>query len=178
MGEKWSKAVEDWERVLGFDSALLGPSGAATKTLASDGIRRSKKMIEGGNSQSSASAPKPKSKPAFKPKPIPSSGPEPPSEAVLALRKANAAAEAEEEAKADAKAGVDAKINAWKGGKETNIRALISSLDMVLWDEILAGGLKVGMHEVITEKQVKIKYMKVIARLHPDKVCLCPFSAK
>jgi hypothetical protein len=41
---------------------------------------------------------------------------------------------------------------------------------MVLWDEVLAGGLKVGMHELIAEKQVKIKYMKVIARLHPDKV--------
>jgi hypothetical protein len=65
---------------------------------------------------------------------------------------------------------IEARINTWKGGKETNLRALLASLDTVLWDEVLAGGLKVGMHELITEKQVKIKYMKVIARLHPDKV--------
>jgi hypothetical protein len=73
------------------------------------------------------------------------------------------------------KDSVEARLNAWKGGKESNLRALIASLDSVLWDEILQGGLKVGMHELIAEKQVKIKYMKVIARLHPDKVRAGPF---
>jgi hypothetical protein len=89
---------------------------------------------------------------------------------VSELRKANAVNDAEDAQRMALKDSVEARLNAWKGGKESNLRALIASLDSVLWDEILQGGLKVGMHELIAEKQVKIKYMKVIARLHPDKV--------
>lgn len=168
MGEKWSKAVEDWERVLGFDIALMGPAAQSTKTLASEGARRARKMLE-PPSEPIAAAPKPKSKaaPVVRPsKPLDMAN----SKAVGEMRKASQAAEAEDAQRIAWKDVVDAKVIAWKGGKETNLRALIASLDTVLWDEIMAGGLKVGMHELITEKQVKIKYMKVIARLHPDKV--------
>ena len=164
MGEKWSKALEDWERVLGFDPALMGSAVSSTRTLASDGINRARKMLE-----------PPKPKPAFRPgpsraKPVKPADSMIPSKGVEDLRKAEQAAEAEDAQRIAVKDSVDAKVVAWKAGKETNLRALIASLDIVLWDEILKGGLKVGMHELITEKQVKIKYMKVIARLHPDKV--------
>ena len=55
--------------------------------------------------------------------------------------------------------------------KETNIRALLASLDMVLWEEILSGGVKVnGLGELVTNIQVKKGYMRAIARVHPDKV--------
>jgi hypothetical protein len=90
--------------------------------------------------------------------------------AVSELRKAASAAEAEDTQRMAAKDGVDAKIVAWKAGNETNIRVLMSTLHKVLWEEAVAGGLKVGLHELVTPKQVKIKYMKVVARLHPDKV--------
>ncbi len=57
---------------------------------------------------------------------------------------------------------------AWKGGKETNIRALIASLENVLWPEL--GWKKVGMNELVMENQVKIRYVRAIAKVHPDKV--------
>jgi hypothetical protein len=78
------------------------------------------------------------------------------------------AAEAEDQAKHDLKDTVDAKIIAWKGGKEQNIRALIASLENVLWPAL--NWQKVGMHELVTPNQVKIRYTKAIAKLHPDKV--------
>lgn len=168
MGEKWSKALEDWERVLGFDATLVGADAGNTKTLASEGVRRAKKMLSGDVSANGNAVPKvapSRPKPAPRKPAVVSK-----SVAVSELRKANQAAEAEDAQRTAVKDSVDAKVAAWKGGKETNLRALIASLDTVLWDDVLSGGLRVGMHELITEKQVKIKYMKVIARLHPDKV--------
>ena len=76
----------------------------------------------------------------------------------------------EDQQKHELKDVVDARILAWKGGKETNLRALIASLENVLWPEL--GWQKVGMHELITPSQVKIRYTKAIAKLHPDKVRL------
>ena len=163
MGEKWNSAVEDWERVMAFDGILLGSTAAVTHNLAADGARRSKRMLEGGIR--STAKPKAVTPPAsVKPVDVMKS------QAVTELRKANRVIDAEDEQRIALKDTVDIKLASWKSGKETNLRALIASLDTVLWDEILSGGLKVGMHEIITEKQVKIKYMKVIARLHPDKV--------
>jgi hypothetical protein len=166
MGEKWIKAVEDWEKILGFDAAILGSSAGKTRNLAAEGLRRSKHMLDGPP----PSAPvKPTSKPVITPKSRPAQVDR--SEAVSTLRAAAKVQELEDQQRLQLKDSTEARINTWKSGKETNLRALLASLDIVLWDEILAGGLKVGMHELITEKQVKIKYMKVIARLHPDKVC-------
>jgi hypothetical protein len=59
-------------------------------------------------------------------------------------------------------------VNAWSKGKEDNIRALISSLDSVLWPEL--GWKSVGLGQLITPQQVKISYMKAVAKVHPDKV--------
>ncbi|WWD22767.1 hypothetical protein CI109_107260 [Kwoniella shandongensis] len=175
MGEKWKNAVEDWERLMSMDMAILGNSATATRNLAAEGARRARKMMDDGgnnNSSSTSSTANTKAKPKIAPKPVAPSKPSDveSSAAVADLRKAAQAAEKEDEQRHLIKDTIDAKLNAWKGGKESNLRALIASLDTVLWDEILKGGLKVGMHELITEKQVKIKYMKVIARLHPDKL--------
>ena len=81
-----------------------------------------------------------------------------------------AAAEAEDQERHALKDAVDARLIAWKGGKEANLRALIASLDAVLWPEL--GWQKVGMHELVTPAQVKVRYTKAIAKLHPDKVRL------
>ena len=62
---------------------------------------------------------------------------------------------------------VDAHLTA-KGGKETNIRVLIASLDSILWAEL--GWQKVGMHELVSNAQVKSRYTRAIAWLHLDKV--------
>ncbi|WVR03169.1 hypothetical protein IAU60_000160 [Kwoniella sp. DSM 27419] len=170
MGEKWKNAVDDWVRVMGMDLSMLGSGAASTKSLAAEGARRSRKMLEGGEARPVVAQSSKPALPKPKPRPVASAANVDKSAAVSELRKAAQVQEAEDEQRHALKDAVDAKLNAWKGGKETNLRALIASLDTVLWDEMLKGGLKVGMHELITEKQVKIKYMKVIARLHPDKI--------
>ncbi|KAK0491619.1 hypothetical protein IW261DRAFT_1547623 [Armillaria novae-zelandiae] len=86
-------------------------------------------------------------------------GPTPPSQALSNLKKANDAAEAEDNEKYELKD---------VGGKETNIRALIASLDTVLWPEL--GLQKTSIAELVTPGQVKIRYTKAIAKLHPDKL--------
>ena len=91
-----------------------------------------------------------------------------PSQALNRVREANEAAEAEDEAKHQLKDAVDARLTTWRAGKENNIRALIASLDTVLWPEL--GWQKVGIHELVSPSQVKIRYTKAIAKLHPDKV--------
>ena len=115
--------------------------------------------------------PKPKPKPAAPKKPTSRHAPIPPSQALNNLHEARNAQEAEDQQRLELKDTVDVRLLAWKGGKETNIRALIASLETVLWSEL--GWQKVGMAEVVTPSQVKIRYMKAIAKLHPDKVCLC-----
>ncbi|KLU88939.1 hypothetical protein MAPG_07920 [Magnaporthiopsis poae ATCC 64411] len=63
---------------------------------------------------------------------------------------------------------VDARIAAWRDGKRDNLRALLGSLDQVLWEG--SGWKKVGLHELVVANKVKIVYMKAIAKCHPDKI--------
>lgn len=159
MAEKWNESLLDWQKVLGYDPALGG-----SRSGASDGVRRAKAMV--GGQGSGAPRPKTQAKPKPKPKPVVPADVRS-SKAVAELRKAAQAAEKEDEERIALKDSVDARLEAWKKGKEGNLRALLASLDTVLWDGVV---VKVGMHELVTEKQVKIKYMKIIARLHPDKL--------
>jgi hypothetical protein len=96
-------------------------------------------------------------------------------EAVNRLREANQAAERNDEEKFALTDSVDARLTAWKGGKQDNLRALLASLDTVLWPE--ANWKKINMSELIMPSKVKIQYMKGIAKVHPDKVrlfsCAC-----
>ncbi|PYH92233.1 hypothetical protein BO71DRAFT_29065 [Aspergillus ellipticus CBS 707.79] len=89
-------------------------------------------------------------------------------EAVTRLRAANQAAERADEEKFALSESVDARLAAWKGGKQDNLRALLGSLDTVLWPE--SGWKKVNMSELIMPNKVKIQYMKGIAKVHPDKI--------
>ncbi|KAJ9227310.1 hypothetical protein DTO027B5_685 [Paecilomyces variotii] len=89
-------------------------------------------------------------------------------EAVTRLRAANAEADRADEEKLALTDSVDAKIAAWKGGKQDNLRALLGSLDNVLWPE--AGWKKVNLSELVLPNKVKIQYMKGIAKVHPDKI--------
>ncbi|KAJ7246347.1 hypothetical protein C8J57DRAFT_1140499 [Mycena rebaudengoi] len=155
--EKWDEAGKDWERVAG--------AAWAKKADRDEGVRgagRCRKMA----APPAAAAP---AKPVSKPKPkAPPLRPAPPSEALTSLRQANDALEAEDNAKHQLKDTVDGKLMAWKGGKETNIRALLASLDTVLWPELQLQ--PAGMKDLVTPGQVKIKYVKAIAKLHPDKL--------
>ncbi|KDQ15523.1 hypothetical protein BOTBODRAFT_65563 [Botryobasidium botryosum FD-172 SS1] len=166
MAEKWDKARDDWEKLAGIN---CGPAGSRVRDEAVRGAGRCRKMVGVIAGTESAAAPHVAPKPKPRPKPAPRPAmPSVPSEALTKLRSANEAQEAEDQMRHNLKDVVDAKILAWKGGKEANLRALIASLDTVLWSEL--GWQKVGMGDLITPSQVKIRYTKAIAKLHPDKL--------
>lgn len=153
--EKWTDAGNVWQ--LCVEAGV----GGATATA---GRQRCQKAL----------APKPKPTPrpvqAARPKPSASSSlaPQKDSEAVKRLRNANKAAEAADDEKFALSEKVDARIAAWRDGKRDNLRALIGSLDTVLWEN--SGWKKVGLHELVMANRVKIHYMKAIAKTHPDKL--------
>jgi len=90
--------------------------------------------------------------------------------AVSRLRAANAAADKADDERFQLGDSVDARIQAWKGGKEGNLRALLGSLENALWEG--SGWKKISMADLVLPGKVKIQYMKGIAKVHPDKVCL------
>ncbi|KAJ7610287.1 hypothetical protein DFH06DRAFT_1016756 [Mycena polygramma] len=154
--EKWDEAGKDWERVAGAAWAKQADRDEGVR-----GAGRCRKMVAPVASVQAA-APKPKPRPPVR------AGSMPPSEAVMKFRQAVNAQEEEDLAKHQLKDTVDGKLIAWKGGKETNIRALLASLDTVLWPEL--GMQAIGMKDLVTPGQVKIRYVKAIAKLHPDKL--------
>ena len=92
--------------------------------------------------------------------------------AVSRLRAANTEAERVDDEKFRLADAVSDRVSSWRKGKEGNLRALLASLENVLWEG--AGWKKVGMGELILANKVKIVYMKGIAKVHPDKVaCSC-----
>ena len=89
-------------------------------------------------------------------------------EAVSRLRAANAAADKLDDEKFRLADIVDNRVSQWRAGKEGNLRALLASLENVLWGD--AGWKKTGMGELIQTNKVKIVYMRGISKVHPDKV--------
>lgn len=90
------------------------------------------------------------------------------SQAVKQMRANAAKQSAEEEERLKITDDVDRRLQGWKHGKENNLRALLASLDTVLWSEATWKGA--NMSELIDPKRCKIVYMKAIAKVHPDKV--------
>ncbi|TLD09075.1 uncharacterized protein PgNI_06831 [Pyricularia grisea] len=148
--EKWSDASVVWQTCV--ESGVGGPTATA-------GRQRCQKAL--------APKPKPKAAPP-RPKPKPAAVSNKSSEAVVRLREANAAAAQADEEKFALVDKVDARIAAWRDGKRDNLRALLGSLDQVLWEG--SGWKKVGLHELVVANKVKIIYMKAIAKCHPDKI--------
>ncbi|POR33759.1 UBA domain-containing protein 7 [Tolypocladium paradoxum] len=153
--EKWADAGAVWQHCV--EAGVGGPNA-----------------VKGRQRCQSALAPKPKAapKPAAKPKPKQSAtaslAPQKGSEAVTRLREANQAAAREDDEKFALSDKVDAKVSAWRDGKRENLRALLGSMDKVLWEN--SGWKNVGMHELVMANKVKIVYMKAIAKTHPDKL--------
>ncbi|KAJ3221637.1 hypothetical protein HK099_003293 [Clydaea vesicula] len=89
-------------------------------------------------------------------------------EAVQIHRQKNLEKENLEDLKLALKDAIDQRVDNWKKGKEDNLRALLSSLEMILWKDL--NFLKINLNEIILPNQVKIKYMKSVAKIHPDKL--------
>lgn len=169
--EKWNDAAKVWK-----DAVETGVGG----NISIQGRNRCEKA-----SGVASARPSPARRPTAARKPPPSK-PRPSAladlnggsgsqhEAVNKLRQANAAAEKADDEKFALTDAVDAKLIAWKGTKSDNIRALLGSLDKVLWEG--SGWNKVGMQDLVMPNKVKICYMKAIAKVHPDKVCLTAYS--
>lgn len=161
--EKWADAGKVWR-----EAVEAGVGGA----ISIQGRNRCDKAA-GASSAPATSAPrKPPARRPPPPKPSAMSdlGPARESEAVSKLKAANAAAERADDEKFALSDQVDAKLIAWKGSKADNLRALLGSLDKVLWPE--AGWNKVNMGDLVMPNKVKIIYMKAIAKVHPDKVSI------
>ncbi|GLT75029.1 hypothetical protein SLA2020_467840 [Shorea laevis] len=63
---------------------------------------------------------------------------------------------------------LDFEIRRWAAGKEGNLRALLSTLQYVLWPE--CGWQPVSLTDLITAAAVKKVYRKATLCIHPDKV--------
>ncbi|XP_048334700.2 auxilin-related protein 2 isoform X1 [Ziziphus jujuba] len=63
---------------------------------------------------------------------------------------------------------LDVEIKRWAAGKEGNLRALLSTLQYVLWPE--CGWSPVSLTDMITAASVKKVYRKATLCIHPDKV--------
>ncbi|TGO35301.1 hypothetical protein BHYA_0163g00160 [Botrytis hyacinthi] len=151
--EKWKEASDVWKL------CIEGGVGGAT-------------AIQGRQRCDKALAPRPASRPVQKCRPKPSAAaslaPTPDSDAVLRLRAANQAAEKADDEKLALVDKVEERVNKWREGKRDNLRALIGSMENVLWEG--SGWKKVGLHELVVNSKVKINYMKAIGKCHPDKL--------
>jgi hypothetical protein len=160
--EKWADAALVWRE------AVEGGHGGATS------IQGRSRAEKAANPQKTKPAPprKTASAPPATTRRHPALTSQKPAEAVSRLRLANQAAEAADDEKFALSDSVDARIHAWKNGKQDNLRALLSSLETVLGEG--SGWKKISMADLILPGKVKVNYMKGIARVHPDKVrCNC-----
>ena len=156
--ERWSDAAAIWRSCV-----ELGVGGAAS----SAGRYRCEKAAAPPTHPKASSTPK-KPTPKVRPKPTALGDLAPDSESVTRLRAANAAADRLDDEKFRLADVVDQRVSRWRSGKEGNLRALLSTLENVLWQE--SGWKKVGMGDVLLPGKVKLVYMKGVAKVHPDKV--------
>ena len=158
--ERWSEAATIWR------ACIEAGVGGAT---SSAGRNRCEKAAAPPSQPKASSAPK-KVAAKARPKPTALGDLAPDSESVTRLRAANAAADRLDDEKFALSDVVDQRVSRWRAGKEGNLRALLSTLENVLWED--SGWKKVGMGDVLLPGKVKLVYMKGIAKVHPDKVCL------
>ncbi|RMJ21740.1 UBA TS-N domain protein [Aspergillus sp. HF37] len=163
--EKWGDAATTWRL------AVHAGHGGSTSIQARNRCEQAAGIGK--------PAPKPSAKPAPKKPAAPKatafdelSGAGPSSTgdsaAVGRLRAANQEAERADDEKFALSDSVDTRLAAWKNGKQDNLRALLGSLDTILWPE--AGWKKVNMSELVLPNKVKVQYMKGISKVHPDKL--------
>ena len=156
--ERWSDAAAIWRTCV--------EAGVGGATSSAGRIRCEKAAAPPSQEKTSLPSRKPLSRP--RPKPTALGDLAPDSESVTRLRAANAAAERMDDEKFALADVVDQRVSRWRAGKEGNLRALLSTLENVLWED--SGWKKVGMGDVLLPGKVKIVYMKGIAKVHPDKV--------
>lgn len=159
--ELYAEAGQAWREAL---EAGVGGSVAAR------GRQRCEKATTATSSKTPHTAPPPKKKPpsppgAFRRAAAPS---EAEAGALARLRAANSAQSQAEQQRFTLAEPVAQRLAAWSSGKESNLRALLSSLDTVLWAG--SGWKRVGLEELLVPARVRAVYLRAVARVHPDKL--------
>ncbi|EPY53435.1 UBA/TPR/DNAJ domain-containing protein Ucp7 [Schizosaccharomyces cryophilus OY26] len=154
--EKYELALESWTELL---------SSSKVNKLFLEGKSRCERALGGKPSLANPVS-------TFS-RPMVRRSPEPPktfeeSERLSEFRNKQKQAEKVEEEKNQLREPVQHVINKWKSGKEGNIRALLSSLDTILWPE--CRWKPVSLADLVLPKRVKVAYMKAISCVHPDKL--------
>ena len=154
--EKWADAKEVYEKLI--------KEGESSKAVM-DGKNRCGKIL---NPQA---PPKPKAKPRAPVAPrqrkkTTSSAQN--GENLKHVKENNLKKEKEEEEKFGLHDKVESQLDRWRSGNKNNIRALICSLDTILWPEL--NWQPVKLTDLVLDKKVKIYYMKAVAKTHPDKI--------
>ena len=89
-------------------------------------------------------------------------------EKVDALRAREEAAQAEQDGKADLQGSAGVRIEAWAKNKEKNVRALLGTLDTVLWEG--AAWKKVNMGDLMEAAAVHKAFRRANLLVHTDKL--------
>ena len=180
--EHWEEAGKDYKKALEWN-----PNGKG----AQDGIRRCAKAttsnIKSAENSTSAVIIEP-TKPvnngpkssglddlSFLAQPAPSNAADE-SERVSQMRAQDAEKERIDAEKLELKDEIDARLLNWRS--KNNLRAMLASLSTILWPEIRSDWKPVTMSELVTPNQVKVRYMKAIGKLHPDKLSSTRLTAE
>ena len=85
------------------------------------------------------------------------------------LREREAAKQREAREMDEVKARLEPKIKGWSEeyGKKRQLRALLSSLDKVLWEG--SGWKPINLGDVLDAKKARRAYLKASLKVHPDK---------
>lgn len=170
--EKWAEAGQVWQQCV--ESGVGGATAIAGRQRCQTALKPKPKAAAAvSRPASKPSTPRPGAGSAFgslagtgTSTPTSASGRD--FEAVQRLRAANEAAAREDSEKLGLLDQVDARVAAWRDGKKDNLRALLGSLERVLWAS--SGWKPVGLHELVMPNKVKIIYMRAIGKTHPDKL--------
>ncbi|GAV29345.1 hypothetical protein PMKS-002827 [Pichia membranifaciens] len=154
--ERWADAKDDYEKLI--------KEGESSKAVM-DGKNRCAKIL---NPQA---PPKPKAKPRAPVAPTQrkkATAYAQNGENLKHVKENNLKKEKEEEEKFGLHDKVESQLDRWRSGNKSNIRALICSLDTILWPEL--NWQPVKLTDLVLDKKVKIYYMKAVAKTHPDKI--------
>ncbi|KAI4093141.1 MAG: hypothetical protein L6R37_007443 [Teloschistes peruensis] len=169
--EKWVDAGGVWKTCV--EAGVGGGTSIAGRNRCEQALRPQKPA--GPAPMKVPPRPKPKPQPKVSSAlddlsgvPTPTTAGESDSIAVSRLRQANLEADRLDDEKFALADTVAALVSGWRAGKEGNLRALLASLDQVLWAG--SGWRKVGMGELLVGGKVKVVYMRAVGRCHPDKL--------
>ncbi|ODV94636.1 hypothetical protein PACTADRAFT_3521 [Pachysolen tannophilus NRRL Y-2460] len=158
--EKFKDALESYN--------LLIENGGMSKAVM-DGKKRCLDILQPKSS-------KPKTKPTQKSQSMPKSEPKPKTstfnennnENLQKFKQQSNKTEIEENERFALHDKIEEQLNNWKLGKEDNLRALLASLDKILWKEL--NWKPVSIADLVLNKKVKIIYLKAVSKTHPDKI--------